>query len=189
MIGMALGRIRATLDAWEESKHPRRPDGKFGKGGGSSKSKSGGTRRSKPSKGVYSTLNSLHREDIDEVLKTPFGSKLRGEMGHTLIPGEAIKAMDIRDKYRKGEMSREDARNKLAAMYKGYHEEYDKKDGKAAPATKPLNAQEKTELRAAMRAVNKGQKKLTKQEWKDSLKLYERAKAAGQLDDNGFVIK
>jgi len=36
-IGMALGRIGATLDAWEESKHPRRPDGKFGSGGGSSK--------------------------------------------------------------------------------------------------------------------------------------------------------
>jgi hypothetical protein len=39
MIGMALGRIRATLDAWEESKHPRQPDGKFGKGGGSSATK------------------------------------------------------------------------------------------------------------------------------------------------------
>lgn len=41
MIGMALGRIRATLDAWEESKHPRRPDGKFGKGGGTSNKSSG----------------------------------------------------------------------------------------------------------------------------------------------------
>jgi N-formylglutamate amidohydrolase len=58
-------------------------------------------------------------------LKTPVGSNLRGEMGHTLIPDEKIKAMDIRDKYRKGEMSREDAQNKLAAMYKSYHEEYD----------------------------------------------------------------
>lgn len=35
-VGMALGRIRGTLDAWEESKHPRRPDGRFGSGGGSS---------------------------------------------------------------------------------------------------------------------------------------------------------
>ena len=39
-IGMALGRIKGTLDAWEESKHPRRPDGKFGSGGGG-KSKGG----------------------------------------------------------------------------------------------------------------------------------------------------
>ena len=35
-IGIALGRIGATLDAWEESKHPRQPDGKFGSGGGAS---------------------------------------------------------------------------------------------------------------------------------------------------------
>lgn len=27
-----------TTDAWEEEKHPRRPDGKFGKGGGENKS-------------------------------------------------------------------------------------------------------------------------------------------------------
>ena len=27
-----------TMDAWEEEKHPRRPDGKFGKGGGENKS-------------------------------------------------------------------------------------------------------------------------------------------------------
>lgn len=39
-IGMALGRIGATLDAWEESKHPRQPDGKFGSGGGGTSSKS-----------------------------------------------------------------------------------------------------------------------------------------------------
>ena len=34
-IGRHLGRISKTIDAWEESKHPRRPDGKFGSGGGS----------------------------------------------------------------------------------------------------------------------------------------------------------
>lgn len=38
IIGMELGRIRGALDAWEESKHPRRPDGKFGSGGGNSSS-------------------------------------------------------------------------------------------------------------------------------------------------------
>ena len=38
-VGMALGRIRGTLDAWEESKHPRQPDGRFGSGGSSSKPK------------------------------------------------------------------------------------------------------------------------------------------------------
>lgn len=37
---------RLTQDAWEESKHPRRKDGKFGKGGGSSKSKKDKTKSS-----------------------------------------------------------------------------------------------------------------------------------------------
>ena len=33
-IGMALGRISKTLDAWEESKHPRADNGQFSSGGG-----------------------------------------------------------------------------------------------------------------------------------------------------------
>lgn len=38
-IGMALGRIKGTLDAWEESKHPRADNGQFSSspGGGSTK--------------------------------------------------------------------------------------------------------------------------------------------------------
>lgn len=34
-IGMALGRISKTLDAWEESKHPRADNGQFSSGGSS----------------------------------------------------------------------------------------------------------------------------------------------------------
>ena len=35
IIGRALGRVERTLDAWEESKHPRAANGQFGSGSGS----------------------------------------------------------------------------------------------------------------------------------------------------------
>lgn len=38
-IGMALGRISRTLDAWEESKHKREDNGQFTSGGGSASGK------------------------------------------------------------------------------------------------------------------------------------------------------
>ena len=122
-IGMALGRMIGTLDAWEESKHPRADNGQFssGGGGGSAKTKA----ESKTSNGAYSKLKGIHQEDIDEVLKTPVNSNVRGEVGHTLMPEDNIKAGKIRNAYRNGEISKEEARNQIAEMYIKYHDEYD----------------------------------------------------------------
>jgi hypothetical protein len=60
-IGMALGRIGATLDAWEESKHPRRPDGKFGSGGGTSSKSS--------SNNLVSSEKALSRNEAYDLVK------------------------------------------------------------------------------------------------------------------------
>jgi hypothetical protein len=85
-IGRALGRINSTIDAWEESKHPRRPDGKFGSGGGSSKSS--GEKKStapvqfteKQKKTMNNTLKSLvfkkvsgGNEEVTEIARNEWG--------------------------------------------------------------------------------------------------------------------
>ena len=106
-IGMALGRISKTLDAWEESKHPRADNGQFSSGGS------------------YSKLKPHHRDDINEFLKTASGSKVGGEVGANLPPTERGKVGKIRDAYKNGDMSREDAQNKIADIYRLAHEDYD----------------------------------------------------------------
>ena len=119
-IGMALGRIRGTIDAWEESKHPRRPDGKFGSGGGSSKSSSKTNSRAG---GAYSSLTGIHQEDVDEILKSPLSAhrKYAGEF----TANDFMKVKKIHEDYRTGKKSKESARNEIAAIYKDYHEDYD----------------------------------------------------------------
>lgn len=116
-IGMALGRISKALDAWEESKHPRADNGQFSSGGESS---------NKSGKSEYSKLKPHHRDDVDEVLKTAAGSNLGGtEVGANLPPKERGKVGEIRDAYKNGKMSREDAQNKIADIYQLAHEDYD----------------------------------------------------------------
>jgi archaellum component FlaC len=70
-IGMALGRIGATLDAWEESKHPRQPDGKFGSGGSSNASSSKSTTGSKSQiEKLESKADALEKEYYEEMSST-----------------------------------------------------------------------------------------------------------------------
>lgn len=71
MIGRALGRIEKTLDAWEESKHPRADNGQFsssgggGGGGGSSSGKSGGSAQSKAD--AFAKKHNLSKEDKEDI--------------------------------------------------------------------------------------------------------------------------
>lgn len=68
MIGRALGRIEKTLDAWEESKHPRADNGQFsssGDGGGSSSGKSGGSAQSKAD--AFAKKHNLSKEDKEDI--------------------------------------------------------------------------------------------------------------------------
>ena len=67
MIGRALGRIERTLDAWEESKHPRADNGQFssGGGGGSSSGKGSGSAQSKAD--AFAKKYKLSKEDKADI--------------------------------------------------------------------------------------------------------------------------
>lgn len=67
-IGRALGRIERTLDAWEESKHPRADNGQFsssGGGSGSSSGKSGSSAQSKAD--AFAKKHKLSKEDKADI--------------------------------------------------------------------------------------------------------------------------
>ena len=131
MIGFQLGRIQRTLDAWEESKHPRADNGQFSSspGGGGQ----GTAQPNTPSKEILRKVKNAYMNaeghdgmdkfHIDWAIKDSHGKISEEKTAETLRIKNGSKesklAVNTLKAYKDKQITKRDAQNMLAAIIGG----------------------------------------------------------------------